>query len=201
MKTVRAFIAIEMPHTVMEVLERSRRVLQHAGISLRWVRPENVHLTLRFLGDISTDAINEVRNALEKTGSCCSPFSLQVKGGGVFPGPARPRVVWLGIEGDVGGLKNVYKNLTGFLVMHGFPAEKRPFRGHLTIGRVKGRLETGRLLSALELLMPEESPPFTADRLCLFKSDLTPQGAVYSALARVRLQGDRGGEQRKETTI
>jgi len=186
MNTLRAFIAIEMPPPVPDIVRQSQRALQHGGIDLRWVRPENVHLTLRFLGDISTDAIEGIRCALEALADEFPSFSLQVKGAGVFPGAARPRVVWLGLGGQANLLDGLYRRLSLLLSLQGIPEERRPFRGHLTIARAKGRVDADRLREKLAGLKTLESRPFMADRICLFKSDLGPGGAVYTPLVQVR---------------
>lgn len=186
MNTVRAFIAIEMPQTVVDIVRQSQQALQRGGIHMRWVRPENVHLTLRFLGDIPTDAIEGIRSALEHLVAEVTSFSLQIKGAGVFPGASRPRVVWLGLGGQINLLEELYRRLTSLLSEQGFPAEKRPFRGHLTIGRARGRIDAARLRSLMEELKDVESRFFSADRICLFKSDLRPGGAVYTPLVQVR---------------
>ena len=189
MNTVRAFIAIEMHPLVMDIIRRSQQMLRSGDIHLRWVRPENIHLTLRFLGDISTDAIDGIRYALEQAAANTPSFFLRVKGAGVFPSPARPRVVWLGLDGQLHLLEELYGRLSTLLSEQGISLENRPFRGHLTIGRARGRLDAERLKSRLAELRAIESRPFQADRLCLFKSDLTPRGAIYTPLVQVRTGG------------
>jgi 2'-5' RNA ligase len=185
MNTLRAFIAIEMPTPVVDIVRQSQEVLRRGGVHLRWVRPENVHLTLRFLGDISTEAIDGIRFALERLAMEIQSFSLRIKGAGVFPGASRPRVLWLGFEEQI-HLLEIYGKLSSLLSEQGIPEEKRPFKGHLTIGRAKGRVDTNRLRVKLAELEGIESQPFAADRVCLFKSDLKPGGAVYTPLVRVR---------------
>lgn len=193
MTTVRTFIAIEMPRLVTDIVRWSQQALQKGGIHLRWVRPENVHLTLRFLGDVPTDDIAGIRDALERLAEESSPFSLQVKGAGVFPGTTRPRVVWLGLGGQMHQLEELCRRLSSLLSEQGIPSEKRPFRGHLTIGRVKDRIDPERLRVQLTELATVETRPFSADRICLFKSDLKPGGAVYTPLVMVRTGGGRDG--------
>lgn len=186
MNTVRAFIAIEMPRLVVDIVRHSQQALERGGVYLRWVRPENVHLTLRFLGDISTGTIAGIRSALEHLAVGVSPFNLQVKGAGVYPGAARPRVVWLGLDGQVDRLVDLYSRLSLLLFQQGIPEENRPFRGHLTIGRVKDRIDADRLKVQMAGLKIIESRPFAVERICLFKSDLKPGGPVYSPLVTVR---------------
>jgi 2'-5' RNA ligase len=189
MDTIRAFIAIEMPPMVVDIVQRSQQVLRRGGIRLAWVRPENVHLTLRFLGDIAADAVDRIRDVLEETARETSPFSLCVKGAGAFPGIARPRVLWLGLDGQLQPMAALYRRLSEKLSGLGIAGEKRPFRGHLTIGRVKGRPDIRLLKERMTELEHVESTLFPADSLCLFKSDLTPGGAVYTSLVKVRTAG------------
>lgn len=185
MNSLRAFIAIEMPSPVVDIVRQSQEVLRCGGIRLRWVRPENVHLTLRFLGDISTDVIDPIRCALERLAVEVPSFSLRIRGAGAFPSVSRPRVVWLGLDGQV-HLMDMYGKLSSLLSEYGFPEETRPFKGHLTIGRSKGRVDADRLRVRMAELETLESQPFTADRVCLFRSDLKPGGAVYTSLVQVR---------------
>ena len=187
MDTLRAFIAIEMPALVADAVRRSQQALQHDGIHLRWVRPENVHLTLRFLGDISAADIPAVREAMERSVSRRQPFSLRISGIGVFPGLKHPKVMWLGLRGQVDLLDDLYRSLSTFLAEQGIPLEKRPFRGHLTIGRVKDRLDSENLGVALLRQALLETGDFVADSICLFKSDLTPRGAVYTPLVQMKM--------------
>jgi 2'-5' RNA ligase len=191
MDTLRAFIALEMPPQVVDIVRQSQQALQRGGIHLRWVRPENVHLTLRFLGDISTDVIDGIRCALERLAVETPSFSLRAKGAGVFPGPSRPRVVWLGLDGQH-HLQDIHGKLSSLLSEQGFPPGKRPFEGHLTIGRSKGRVDTDRLRGVMAELATIEGQFFPADRVCLFKSDLKPGGAVYTPLVQVRTGGIAG---------
>ena len=191
MKTLRAFIAVEMPHHVADAIRKSQQALKRYGIHLRWVRPENVHLTLRFLGDIAADTVPGIQNAMTQAVSGCLPFQLQVKGIGVFPGIKRPQVVWLGVGGQVDLLDGLYQELSMRLSGLGIPPETRPFRGHLTIGRVKGRLDSERLGMTLSELAEVETKLFTVAGYCLFKSDLTPGGAMHTPLVQVRIGNKR----------
>lgn len=189
METLRAFIAIEMPAHVKDVVRECQQALGRAGVHLRWVKPENVHLTLRFLGDISTDTVEGIKSSLEKLADETPAFSLQIKGAGVFPGLTRPRVVWLGLGGQKLLLGEMYCRLSRLLSGQGIPEEKKPFQGHLTIGRAKGPVDPDLLRAKMAELSILEDRLFPADRICLFKSDLGPGGAVYTPLVRVRAAG------------
>ncbi len=189
MDTLRAFIAIEMPGLVGEAVRKSQEALRHNGIHLRWVRPGNVHLTLRFLGDISASNIPMIREAMEKSVCRKEPFSLSISGMGVFPGLKRPRVIWLGLQGELDLLDELYRNLSMCLEEKGIPLEKRSFKGHLTIGRVKNRLDSKKLEAALSRPAPFKTEDFVVDSICLFKSELMSGGAVYTPLIQMQMGG------------
>jgi 2'-5' RNA ligase len=148
-----------------------------------------MHLTLKFLGDVDKGVIDLIRSAMEESAKGFSPFVLQAKGIGVFPDIKRPRVVWVGVSGDVGVLSSLQSRLETYLDAQGFPKETRHFKGHLTVGRAKGRLDQDKLRKALEKLDAFETESFPVDSVILFQSTLRPQGAIYTRLAEVSLQG------------
>lgn len=184
---IRAFVAIHLPESVLHAIGKAQDRLRRCGFDIRWVRKEGIHLTLKFLGDIERDTVNRVRAAMEESAKGCSAFNLQGQGLGVFPNARRPRVVWVGIAGEVAALFALQGRLESELEAIGFARDKRRFRGHLTLGRVKGRLDTHRFMKAMEELGPFETGSFCVESVALFQSTLRPQGAVYSKLAKVRL--------------
>ena len=157
------------------------------GFRIRWIRPDNIHLTLKFLGDIETASINEIRGVMDESVRGQAPISLKAKGIGVFPGIKRPRVIWTGVSGQVNQLLECQKRFAENLDRIGFPKENRPFKAHLTFGRIKNRLDPKRLAGALAEFSGFESEEFVADRVILYKSDLKPTGAVYTKLVEVAL--------------
>ena len=185
---MRAFIAISVPEFVLQAIAKAQETLRESGLDIRSVRKEGIHLTVKFLGNIDRDDVEQVRSAMERATKAFSPFTLKGEGIGIFPDLRRPRVVWAGISGDVEVLNALQSDLESQLRSLGFPEEKRPFRGHLTLGRVKGRLDRTKLREALEALGAFETEFFTAQSVVLFHSDLRPEGAVYSRLAEVPLK-------------
>ena len=185
---IRAFIAISVPELVLQAIVNAQEGFQGSGLSIRRVRKESMHLTLKFLGDIDRDDIEKIRAAMERVAKAFSPFTLRVEGVGVFPDLKRPRVVWVGVSGDVEPLRGLQRDLESQLNGLGFPREKRSFSGHLTMGRVKGRLDRTKLSGVLEGLGDFRTESFTALSVVLFQSDLRPEGAVYSRLAEVPLE-------------
>lgn len=188
-KTIRAFIAFKLPEPVVDTLEQLQAALKIAGLNLRWVRAGNIHLTLKFLGNISSEDLRRVEIALRDVSGKHAAFSLMAKGLGLFPGAKKPRVIWTGIHGDVVRLKRLHGALEGAMKEIGFEPERRPFRGHLTIGRIKGRAERKKIAAAIGECGAYASPPFAANRLILFKSELKPGGAEYAELAGADLTG------------
>jgi 2'-5' RNA ligase len=185
---IRAFIAISLPEAVLQAIAKAQETLKGSGLNIRWVRKEGMHLTLKFLGDIGGDDVERIHAAIERATKNFSPFALRGEGVGVFPDLRRPRVVWVGVTENVETLRALQRDLESQLNELGFPKEKRSFKGHLTVGRVKGRLDRTKLSEALEALTEFRTESFTAQSVVLFQSDLRPQGAVYSRLAEVPLE-------------
>ena len=186
-KTIRTFIAMEIPGTIISKIRELQDGIKTYGFKIRWVRAENIHLTLKFLGDVEEITINEIAKAVAETVEGYSPISLQAKGIGVFPGIKRPRVLWVGLAGQLEALVRLQQTLDENLVALGFSREERIFKGHLTMGRIKDRIDVKKLGDALMTFRNFESETFTAGQLILFKSELKPSGAVYTRLASASL--------------
>jgi 2'-5' RNA ligase len=168
---------------IQEELKRTVRGM------IRWVRPEGIHLTLKFFGDITGDDITRIADAAEQEATTKKPLELQVKTVGVFPDLKRPRVVWLGMAGDVDRLLALQTALDKRFAALGFPKEDRPFRAHLTLGRIKTSKGLLGMAQAVEQGAAAEAGSFRAEGLTLFKSDLKPAGAVYTKLSEFPFGG------------
>lgn len=186
-ETLRSFIAIDIPGNILSEIRELQEGIKDYGFKIRWVRPESIHLTLKFLGDIKAVKINEIAEAISKTVVRYTPISLQAKGVGVFPGIKRPQVLWVGLAGQLEPLVSLQKTLDENLETIGFTMEKRPFKGHLTMGRMKAKIDVKKFGDVLMTFRRFESEAFTADRIILYKSELKPSGAVYTELASVSL--------------
>jgi 2'-5' RNA ligase len=180
--TIRSFIAIELPENMIDAIQKVQERMRPYGLNVRWVRPQNVHLTLKFLGDINEAEAEKVGRAIFESADGVAPLALAAKGVGTFPSIKRPRVIWIGVAGQLNELIGLQKRLDGKLEAIGFPAEKRAFKGHLTLGRAKGNIGPKQLLEAMTELAGFETEPFVADKVALFKSELKPSGAVYTKL-------------------
>ena len=187
MSTVRAFIAFPLPPEVIAHIRQIQAGIRAHDFPLRWVRPENIHLTLKFLGDTEQSAIGEIAGAMAETVRDTEPLTLEARGLGVFPGVRKPRVLWAGLAGETEALIRLQGRLADKLADLGFPRESRPFRAHLTLARTKGRTEARRLVQAMSEFGALASPPFATDEMVLYRSDLRPAGAVYTRLESVSL--------------
>jgi 2'-5' RNA ligase len=186
--TIRTFIAVEIPENITSAIRELQQGLKGYGVDIRWIRPENIHLTLKFLGDVPAADIDTICGAISKTVDGVPAIPLQAKGIGVFPGIKRPRVLWVGLTGQIESLMKLQKTLDSNLKDIGFPPEKRSFKGHLTIGRIKTIIPGKKFGDALMAFKNFESEAFVAHKIILFKSELKPQGAVYTHLASTALR-------------
>lgn len=192
--TIRAFVAIELPHPLREALARQIAELRSAlgEAELRWVRPESIHLTLRFLGESPPAKLEGVQSALQEVGARHAALVCRVGGLGRFPGGRRTRVVWVGVDEPSGGLEAMQHDLELRIAKLGYRPEERPFHPHLTLARVRREASASALLRLSEQLdrMPgAELGGLEVAHLSLMRSELGPGGAAYSCLARVPLGG------------
>ena len=185
--TIRTFIAVEIPENIISGIRDLQQDLKAYGVDIRWIRPENIHLTLKFLGDVPAADMDSIFRVISRTAEGGSPISLQAKGIGVFPGVKRPRILWVGLTGQLELLSRLQKTLDSNLKGIAFSPEKRPFKGHLTIGRIKTKMNSKIFVDALMAFRRFESETFVADRIVLFKSELKPNGAEYTDLASATL--------------
>ncbi len=179
---IRAFIAIDLPESLRTAIRAIQTDIRSSGFKAKWVRPENIHLTLKFLGDADTHLIEKINAAIKTSAKEIAPFRLSGRRLGVFPNSRRPRVLWMGLFGQIGALIRLQKKIKEQLALLGFAKEKRTFTGHLTIGRIKGKAplrQVNRILTQYETYVTE---PFTVKEVILFKSQLTPAGSIYTRL-------------------
>ena len=191
MDKIRTFIAIELPPDIKAALNRLQTALG-AGkdTSVKWVSPNSIHLTLKFLGNIDPEAIPQITSAMEKSVKNAKPFSLQLSAIGAFPNARSPRVVWVGLKGDTEVLSELQKHLERSLDAVGFPPENKPFSPHLTLGRVRNQIRPNQRRALAELLSAAKlkaTPIFQINSIDLMKSELTQKGAIYTKLAAVNL--------------
>ena len=192
MATLRTFIAVELDKELKSNLGalQSRLRGQIAPRSVRWVRPEGIHLTLKFLGDTPSEQVDQVKAALAQAAAEVGPFTFTVGGLGCFPNAHRPRVIWVGLQEPTGALVRLKDAIETQVAPLGFPTEKRRFHPHLTLGRVQRRAsksearEIGEVVAASDLGVIDE---MDVTAVSYIKSDLQPSGAVYTTLFEAAL--------------
>jgi 2'-5' RNA ligase len=188
MPSIRTFIAVELPPAVTFLLGKVQEDLKSKGIRAKWVKPENIHLTLKFLGNVSPDDIEKINRAMAGAVGSFAGINLIAKGVGVFPGMRRPRVIWVGLGGQIQLLLDMQRALENSLEPLGFKREKRSFKGHLTLGRIRKTIQPSRIRQIMQEYAALTSEEFTVSRITLFKSELKPTGAVYSQLQQAALK-------------
>ena len=201
MQTLRTFIAIELDQELKATLAGIRACLRSAvpPRAVRWVQPDGIHLTLKFLGDTPLDKVEQVKSALAQAAEQVPAFTITVGGVGCFPDARRPRVVWIGVQEPSGSLARLCQAVESQVAPLGFPTEKRPFSPHLTLGRVQRYASSGEVrdigqaVAALAAEMAGTQDAMAVSVVAYIKSDLRPSGAVYTTLVEARLQGHAGG--------
>ena len=188
---IRAFVAVPLPDALHQNLDMLVSEFKNAGVSgVRWVPLNNIHLTLKFLGEITDLQRKNLTERLAASVQQFSPIDISIGGIGAFPNPRRARVVWVGVQAPA-QLARLQQTVEKEAAGVGIPPEERPFSPHLTIARVTKNVsqsELERLAAALSKLGKFEIGRFTADHINLYRSELRPQGAVYTRLAQFGFQ-------------
>lgn len=193
---MRIFCAIELPHEIKKRVAAHIAMLariSHAASSARWERTEKQHITLKFFGEVATARVEELSAALARTSKKFAAFEAQIAGTGAFPPGGMPRVLWLGVADRTGLLADLQRTLEKECAACGFPAERRPFRPHLTLARTSrmNRAEAQSLARA-HLAANFEAVSFSVSELVLMHSELSPQGSRYTPLAHHKLNDEVG---------
>jgi len=184
---IRAFLAIELPDALRSGLAQIQEELKRSRADVRWVPVGNIHLTLKFFGNVPDDEIDALAQAARQAAAEAAPLQLQATSAGAFPSPNAPRVVWLGLGGDVLPLTQLFYRLEKAFAALGHLPEGRAFNPHLTLGRVKSPANRDKLARLLVKLPTVDWPPFEVKELILFQSVLSPQGSKYTALKVIPL--------------
>ena len=187
---IRAFLAIELPEALRVGLAQVQGELKRSRADVRWVPVGNIHLTLKFFGNVPDDEIEALAAAAREAAADTASLQLQATRAGAFPSSNAPRVVWLGLGGDVVPLTQLFYRLEKAFAALGYPPEGRVFNPHLTLGRVKSPANRERLAKLLAKLPPVDWPPFEVKELILFQSVLSPQGSKYTPLEVIKLGGE-----------
>ncbi|MGA1874664.1 MAG: RNA 2',3'-cyclic phosphodiesterase [bacterium] len=188
---IRSFISIDIEGQVREKIrgfqEELIKKVAEMGIRVSWTRPESIHLTLKFLGDIPVNHVNPILDALKRAVAGVETFTMKIEGLGAFPNFRNPRVIWIGISEGAESLQKLQPRIEQELVRLRFPKEKKRFNAHLTMGRIRSE---GKVAALSDILASIPSPVagLTAVRdIRLMKSELHPSGAIYTELGRISL--------------
>ena len=182
MPPLRSFIAIELPPHIRVSLERITSQLKTAATDVRWVKTDDIHLTLKFLGAIEEERVPEIAGCIEQCIAGILPFTISVRCLGAFPNDHNPQVIWIGVVDEGGRLSIIQQALEIALARIGFKSEKRPFAPHLTLGRLKSPRGKEAARKGIEDFKYADCGSYEVGTICLFKSDLKPSGAVYTIL-------------------
>jgi 2'-5' RNA ligase len=192
MDQIRSFIAIELPGDVRLALGRLQEKINNAGKApVRWVNPDIIHLTLKFLGDIDVSITGKIISIMEEAARGTQPFNIEVGGLGVFPNLQRVQIVWVGLSGELDKLNQLQKRIETALTPLGFKPEGRSFTPHLTLGRVRDnarpeeRQDLGRIISGMDF---KEKFNISVKAIGLMKSQLTREGPIYTKIGSTTLK-------------
>lgn len=186
MSLMRVFIAIELPQQTLDAIEKQTARLRQAIGSdiIRWVPPQNMHLTLKFIGDIAASHVEFLKQMIMQEAATHSQFEIQIGGLGSFPNSRMPRILWVGLHAPA-ELASLHKGIEAGASRLGYEKEERPFSPHLTLGRARQNTEPAELTkvrAALDTIQLGNIANTRVDSVHLFKSDLQPGGSVYTKL-------------------
>ena len=191
MEQIRSFIAIELPAELkLELVQLEAQLKSGEQPGVKWVDPDGIHLTMKFLGNIAVDRVEGITRAMEEAVCGISPFQLKVKELGVFPNFKRVQVAWVGLTGEVDKLAQLQKRIESNLTPLGFAPESRPFAPHLTLARLRAQTspdEKQRFGQLIANTTFEAACTIEVDAISLIKSQLTREGAIYSQINSIRL--------------
>jgi RNA 2',3'-cyclic 3'-phosphodiesterase len=185
--TLRAFIAIELPENIQAALHAVQEQLKTYKFKTTWTRTENIHLTLKFLGDIRQEKVDPIIGVIEEAAKDCRSMTLRSQAIGFFPGIKYPRVLWTGISGQTEILAKLQGKIDLGLTTLGFPKEKKPFTGHLTLGRIKGGGRPELFIEIMKTFQNMTTEMFIVDSVNLYQSNLMPSGPMYTKLFSISL--------------
>ena len=180
MDEIRAFVAIKLPANIVSYLGQLVDSYQqiNPGQAIRWVKSENIHLTLKFLGNTPTNKLPELYREIDLVCANTPTFNIHLTTLGCFPNQKRPRVIWVGLDSDTSWLANLHQSIEESVVALGWKSETRKFHPHLTLGRVKN----SRAISDVRFPWGQavDAKSFAVNSIHVFESQLQPSGAVYS---------------------
>jgi 2'-5' RNA ligase len=179
---LRLFLAIDIPSEIREGLTKIQNHFKSLDLDASWVRPGNIHLTLKFLGSTEPEKISQIVDIMNTCVKSTAPISLSLNEVGGFPNLKQPRVLWVGLADAQGSLVSAQKNMDRNLAKLGFEADKKIFFPHLTLARIKSPKGRQAIKHKVASLQMGEKKTFSVTSIKLYKSELTPRGAIYTSL-------------------
>lgn len=184
---IRSFIAVEIDDTARTKLAAMQDMLKKAGGHVSWVAPRNIHCTLLFLGDLFPAAADSAANALTRATAGIKSFAVEIAGLGFFGSARSPRIIWTGMTGATGALVELQGKIADAVLQAGLKPDLKPFKPHLTIGRVRSNRNAAALVAAIEAGKDTSFGKLVVQRVVLMKSTLGSQGPEYSVLQAMAL--------------
>jgi len=185
---LRAFIAITPPTALQQTMAEVRQAFQRLSLSWLWVTSDHIHLTLKFLGNVPDESVTRLLQAMEQAAQGQTAFPVRARALGCFPHPARPRVLWVGLDDPSQALGRLNERLMAALTSLGFPPEDRPFHPHLTLARAQNRVPSGQLFPMLQMYQSRDFGEFLVTQVHLVQSQLQRSGSLHTILRSVTLQ-------------
>jgi len=195
---MRVFLGVGLPAAVREAIASAIAPVRGLHAPVAWTAPENLHMTLNFLGDILPERVPLVERRMRVVASGIDPFSLATEGGGAFTGTRNPRVLWVGFLEPLELVRQLQQNMESALSGAGFPREDRPFHPHITVGRTRGALPPAWGERFVQALSGKRFGVVPVSSFTLYESRLEPGGAVHTPLCDFRLEGSGKRETREE---
>ena len=183
---IRCFVAIEIPEAIQTLLTSIQEELRKDIRGTSWVKRGNIHLTLKFLGDVAPNRISTIKNVIEQVVGTRSPFSMEIGGIGVFPNLTRPRIIWAGVKTGADEVTAIAREINIGLSRHGFERDEKPFRPHLTLARLKRRIDLKPLVDVFQQYDTINGATMLVNQIRVIQSQLRQSGAVYTPLETCR---------------
>ncbi len=185
---LRSFIAVELPNEIHDSLQKLQNNLKDSMPDVRWTKYGNIHLTLKFLGDVESSKIEKISKSIQYIADEFSPFIMSLARIGAFPNSRKPSIIWAGVDEGAEKIVEIADRVESSMEKLGFAREKRPFRPHLTIGRVRELKHPAVMAKSLENNEIGEIGRFRVEKLSLIKSQLDPSGSIYTTLSEALLK-------------
>jgi len=187
MNKIRTFIAVDLPFQIKEKIASLQTDLKSSQCKIAWVKPENIHLTLKFLGNVEEQLIERIEQGIRVAAGKITPFTLEVKGVGAFPNFSKAKVIWIGAVRDTAILNQLAESIDNQMHLLGFENENRYFKAHFTIGRVKSAKGINTVIDKIQHNSNFNAGSFQVNEILIMRSDLKPSGAEYSQLKSIQM--------------